>query len=82
MRKYRFLGSTTVGTKGQVVIPATAREECSIKEGDKLLILGTPGNNAFIAVKPDVIEQYAEHLNAHLQDILHLTTKNTNPRKP
>ena len=34
--KTGFLGSATVGTKGQIVIPADAREAMQIKEGDKV----------------------------------------------
>lgn len=34
-------GTATVGTKGQIVIPAEAREAFNIQPGDKLLIMGS-----------------------------------------
>ncbi|HEX5429712.1 MAG TPA: AbrB/MazE/SpoVT family DNA-binding domain-containing protein [Patescibacteria group bacterium] len=35
-----FYGITTVGEKGQAVIPASARKALSLKKGDKLLVFG------------------------------------------
>ena len=36
----KFYGATTVGERGQVVIPAEARRDLNIKPGDKLIVLG------------------------------------------
>lgn len=36
----KFYGSVTVSERGQIVIPAEARKDFSIKTGDKLLVLG------------------------------------------
>lgn len=35
-----FYGTATVGAKGQIVIPAKAREEMGINPGDMLVIFG------------------------------------------
>lgn len=35
----KFMGLATVGSKGQIVIPAEARIALKIKEGDKLLVM-------------------------------------------
>lgn len=35
----RFYGSTTVGEKGQVVLPADLRRDLKVKTGDKLAVL-------------------------------------------
>lgn len=37
-----FMGAATVGERGQVVIPAEARERLDIKPGDKLLVFVHP----------------------------------------
>ena len=37
-----FYGTVTVGERGQIVIPAQAREEHGISPGDKLLVFTDP----------------------------------------
>lgn len=37
-----FWGAATVGTKGQIVIPANAREVFGMHEGGKILVLSPP----------------------------------------
>ena len=37
-----FYGSATVGERGQVVIPAEARQELGIEPGDKVLFMHHP----------------------------------------
>ncbi len=39
----RFYGATTVGTKGQIVIPAEARKDMRLKAGDRVLVVGRLG---------------------------------------
>ena len=38
-----FYGAVTVGERGQVVIPVSARNRFGIRPGDKLLVFGVPG---------------------------------------
>jgi AbrB family looped-hinge helix DNA binding protein len=51
--KTGFLGSATVGTKGQIVIPADAREAMKIKEGDKVVILRGPREGSVLVFRVD-----------------------------
>ena len=46
-----FYGSTTVGKRGQVVIPAEARRDIDIKPSNKLLVMGGPHKNLLILAK-------------------------------
>lgn len=41
MHDKKLYGTATVGTKGQIVIPAAAREALGIGEGDKLYAVGS-----------------------------------------
>jgi AbrB family looped-hinge helix DNA binding protein len=41
--KPKFFGSTTVGERGQMVLPSELRKNYQIKAGDKLIVLGLPG---------------------------------------
>ncbi len=42
-RQDKMYGTTTVGSRGQIVIPAEARKELGIKPGDQLLVMGKFG---------------------------------------
>ena len=71
-----FWGSATVGSKGQVVIPAEAREALQIKVGDKLLVMVHPSHTGVVLIKPDGLEQFATQMLEQLND-----AKNTYKRK-
>ena len=43
IEKDKLYGTTTVGTKGQIVIPVKAREDLKIIPGDDLLVIGKHG---------------------------------------
>lgn len=52
-----FLGSATVGTKGQIVIPADAREAMQIKEGDKVVVLRGPRDGSILVFRIDSFDK-------------------------
>ncbi len=56
----KILGTTTVGERGQIVIPAEARTEMGISSGDKLVVFGNPHSDAITLVKAEVFDKYAE----------------------
>jgi AbrB family looped-hinge helix DNA binding protein len=57
-----FLGSATVGTKGQIVIPKAARDKFNIEPGDEVLVFG--GDNEVIAlIKSDKLNEIFSELN-------------------
>lgn len=45
MHQTNFYGVATIGTKGQIVIPAEAREAMNLHPGEKVIIFGKPGND-------------------------------------
>jgi AbrB family looped-hinge helix DNA binding protein len=53
-----FLGSATVGTKGQIVIPADAREAMQVKEGDKVVVLRGPREGSIIVFRVDSFDRF------------------------
>jgi AbrB family looped-hinge helix DNA binding protein len=65
-----FYGVTTVGTKGQVVIPAEAREQMNLHPGDKVVIMGkkfpTEGFGMVCICPISTAEKFVESLTAHL----------------
>jgi AbrB family looped-hinge helix DNA binding protein len=68
--KFKFWGSATVGTKGQIVIPSEARQALGMKEGDKLLIVSSAHSETLVVVKPDVLEQHMQHVQTNINDLL------------
>jgi len=53
----KFFGSTTVGPKGQIVIPVNARKELGIDTGTTLLFFTGPERGVLALLKADVMEQ-------------------------
>jgi AbrB family looped-hinge helix DNA binding protein len=61
----RFYGTVTIGERGQVVIPAEAREAMGLKKGEKLLAFGM-GSDMLGLTK---LEQFEAHLASRLEAI-------------
>ncbi len=57
-----FMGSVTVGERGQVVIPAKARETTGIAAGHKLLVFLHPEGDGVAFVKVGMLEEMAAML--------------------
>ena len=65
-----FYGTATVGEKGQIVIPAAARQALKIKKGEKMLVFGM-GDEMLVITKLSQVEQLAKHLAGKLNSIRH-----------
>jgi len=70
----QFYGTATLGEKGQIVIPAEAREAMEIGKGDKLLAFGM-GTDMLVFSKAAHLEQFAAQLEKRLADIRELISK-------
>lgn len=60
MHHGKFYGSTVMGERGQVVIPAEAREEIGIEPGEKLVVFGNKRRGVVILFKSEVMTKFAE----------------------
>lgn len=60
MRHGKCYGSTVMGERGQVVIPAEAREEIGLEPGEKLLVFGNPDRGVIIIFKSDIMARFAD----------------------
>lgn len=66
-------GSVTVGERGQVVIPRAAREQMSIKAGDKLLAIGgIPGAQGLLLVKTEAFSTLISELSKKITEVSRL----------
>jgi len=68
-----FMGAATVGERGQVVIPAEARERLDIKPGDKLLVFVHPAGWGVAFAKFDRMQQAQQELENVLATMRHLS---------
>jgi len=67
-----FYGVATVGSKGQIVIPAEAREDMKINPGDKVIVIGRKENNkgGMLCIVPvERAERFVEEMTSKLQHI-------------
>lgn len=74
--KKTFYGSTTVGEKGQVVIPVEARRTLELDSGEKLLVLGVD-NESLILMKPSKLAEHAEELSKKLASMQDMINQNS-----
>lgn len=70
----KFLGITTLGKKGQIVIPAEARTAMKLAEGEKLIVMGAH-ENALVLMKASHFEAMAAHFIKHLDSVRKLIKK-------
>lgn len=69
-----FYGSTTLGEKGQVVIPMEARKAMRLKKGEKLLVFGK-GLDMLALAKIGGMQKFAEALSHRLESIQKIIKK-------
>lgn len=63
-----FHGTTTLGEKGQVVIPMEARKAMGLKTGDKLLVFSM-GKNMVALSKFEQLEAMANKMSERLEGL-------------
>ncbi len=69
-----FLGSATVGDRGQIVIPAEARALLGIQAGDKLLLLRDPVHRGLVVTKFEWIDQFLDQYRKDLHKLNEITS--------
>jgi AbrB family looped-hinge helix DNA binding protein len=60
----KFYGSATIGSKGQIVIPAEAREELKLAEGEKLIVLRDLHGGGLMILKAERLESMIEQMQS------------------
>lgn len=75
MHDKQLYGTATVGTKGQVVIPADAREALEIKTGDRLYVMGSPSKKWLGLIKEEQLREMLDHITDNLEHYKDLLNK-------
>ena len=70
-----FYDTVTVGERGQVVIPAKARNDLGIKAGDKLLAIKGLGEGALVLVNSKNLSNLFSKVVKHIGKIKELISK-------
>ena len=65
LERDKVYGTTTIGTRGQVVIPAKARHDLQLKPGDRLIVLGKFGK-ALGRMKTEELAEFAAMIMDHV----------------
>ena len=68
MHDKKLYGTATVGTKGQVVIPADAREELEIQTGDRLYVVGSSERKWIGFIKEEQLRELIEHITDNVEN--------------
>lgn len=68
MEKEKFIWTTKVSNKGQIVIPKQARDEFDIKEGDTLIMFGDKERGIALAKYDDYLKFAEAIFNANKGD--------------
>jgi len=71
----KLYGTATVGTKGQIVIPADARKELGIEEGDRLYVVGAPDGGFLGLLKEETLQKMVQVMTAQLESFQALNNK-------
>lgn len=79
MHEKKLYGTATVGTKGQIVIPADAREELGIQTGDRLYVIGSPEGGMVGLLKEEALEKFIAKITSQVEDFKAL--KNVKDKK-
>lgn len=67
MHDKQLYGTATVGTKGQIVIPADAREELGIEPGDRLYAVGSKKRGWIGFVKEEELREMLDRLTENVE---------------
>jgi len=69
MKKPIFYGSTTVGERGQIVLPVKLRKDLQINKGDKLLVIVDPHGSRINLVNPETMNKFLDMMSENINQI-------------
>ena len=75
MHDKKLFGTATVGTKGQVVIPADARDALGIESGDRLYVVGSVEKKWVGFIKEEQFRELLNHLTDNIEQYKDLLKK-------
>jgi AbrB family looped-hinge helix DNA binding protein len=65
----KFYGATTIGERGQIVIPAEARKDLDLAHSTKVMVFGGPIGEGLLIVKADSVAEMLIRANKMLSGV-------------
>jgi AbrB family looped-hinge helix DNA binding protein len=72
----KFYGATTIGERGQIVIPAEARKDLNMSSSTKLMVFSAPMGEGLMLVKADSITKFLTHASKMLSGFEEIVKSN------
>ncbi|MCJ7570518.1 MAG: AbrB/MazE/SpoVT family DNA-binding domain-containing protein [Candidatus Thermoplasmatota archaeon] len=69
MQKPIFYGSTTVGERGQIVLPVKLRNDLKISKGDKLLVIVDLHASRIELVNPTTMNKFLDMMSKNINQM-------------
>ena len=70
----KFYGATTIGERGQIVIPADARKHLGLSPSTKVMVFGGNTGEGLLIIKAESVAEYlakASSILSNFEKILH-----------
>ena len=65
----KFYGATTIGERGQVVVPAEARKDLDLTPSTKVMVFGGLMGEGLMIVKADSVAEMLAHANKMISGV-------------
>ena len=75
MKPLKFYGSTTVGERGQIVLPISLRRDLDIKKGDTLIVIGNNHVKNIMLFNEDTMDKYLDFISENITELKNKITK-------
>ena len=69
IKKPTFYGSTTVGERGQIVLPVKLRKDFNINKGDKLLVVGNPDVSLITLINQETMSTFLDIMSENINQM-------------
>jgi AbrB family looped-hinge helix DNA binding protein len=69
MKGMKFYGSTTMGERGQIVLPVKLRKDFNLKKGDKLIVAGNPDFSRIVLINADTMDDYLDIMSEKINQM-------------
>lgn len=77
----KFYGSTTIGERGQIVIPADARTDLEMAPASKIMVFSDPSGKGLIIMKAESVAEILAHTSHMLNGFQELIKSEPNDNK-